>query len=135
MALFATHNDSKFGVGDEVRVVQKIQDGEKSRTQVFPGTVMGIKGRGVNKMFTVRRIGAQNIGIERIFPLASPTIEKIEVVKSGTVGVKHSKLYYIREKSAREIEKIYARARMKNQKQTGVKTKAKKKKNAQRKKR
>jgi large subunit ribosomal protein L19 len=110
MALIATHNETRFGVGDRVRVVQKIKEGEKTRTYAFDGMVLSIKGRGVNRSFTVRRIGAGQIGIERIFPLSSPTIEKVEVVRHGKEGVRHAKLYYSRGKSKKEIEKIYSRA-------------------------
>lgn len=110
MALKATHNETEFGVGDRVRVVQRVKVGDKTRTQAFEGTVIGIKGRGVSKTFTARRIGVQQIGIERIFPLASPTIERVEVIRHGTRGVRRAKLYYIREKPRREVEKIYSRA-------------------------
>lgn len=109
MALHATHNETKFGVGDVVRVTQVIQEGDKTRTQGFEGMVIGIKGRGVGKTFTVRRMGAQQVGIEKIFPLAAPVIEKIEVTKKGTPGVKRAKLYYTRGKSRKEVSKIYSR--------------------------
>jgi large subunit ribosomal protein L19 len=109
MALIAVHKDITFGVGDRIKVFQKLKEGDKARLQAFEGMVIGIKGREENKSFTVRRIGAQQIGIERIFPLVSPSIEKIEVVKKGTEGVRHAKLYYTRDKSHREVEKIYSR--------------------------
>ncbi|KKQ75932.1 MAG: 50S ribosomal protein L19 [Candidatus Woesebacteria bacterium GW2011_GWB1_38_5b] len=110
MAIITTHNNIVFGVGDTVRVHQKIQEGEKSRVAVFEGMVIGIKGEAENKSFTVRRVGAQKIGIEQIFPLSSPRLEKIEVKRSGVRGVRQAKLYFIRDKSKREIEKIYSRA-------------------------
>jgi len=110
MALTAIHNDTKFSVGDAIRVSQKIQEGDKTRTQVFEGMVIGIKGRGKNKSFTVRRIGAQKVGIERIFPIDAPVVEKVEVVKKGGRGVRRAKLYYTRDKSRKEIELIYSRA-------------------------
>ena len=114
MALLAKHNEITFGVGDKVKVYQKLKEGDKSRTQIFEGTVIGIKGNGENKTFKVRRMGAAQIGIERIFPLFSPTIERIQVLKSGVAGIRRAKLYYIREKSRREIEKIYSRAKLKS---------------------
>ncbi len=114
MALFAKHKDTKFGVGDTVRVLQKIKEGDKERTQAFEGMVIGIKGREENKSFTVRRIGAQQIGVERIFPLEVPTIEKVEVVRKGTKGVRRAKLYYTREKSRRNVEEIYSRTARKD---------------------
>lgn len=110
MALAAVHKNITFGVGDRIKVVQKINEGEKTRSQAFEGMVIGIKGREENKSFTVRRIGAQQIGIERIFPLVSPVIDSIQVLKKGTSGVRHAKLYFTRDKSRREIEKIYSRA-------------------------
>jgi large subunit ribosomal protein L19 len=110
MALTALHNEIPFGVGDLVRVSQRIKEGEKTRLQVFEGMIIAIKNREENKSFTVRRIGANQIGIERIFPVLSPTIEKIEVVKKGTSGARQAKLYYTREKHKREVDAIYARA-------------------------
>jgi large subunit ribosomal protein L19 len=114
MALKAKHNDIEFGVGDTVRVVQKIKEADKERKQAFEGMVIAIKGRDENKSFTVRRIGAQQVGIERIFPLETPIIEKIEVIRKGTKGSKRAKLYFTREKSKREIEKIYSRTKKKD---------------------
>lgn len=116
MALKAKHKEIEFGIGDQVKVFQKIKEGEKERLQAFEGTVLGIKGRGANKSFTVRRIGVQQIGIERIFPLSSPSIEKIEVVREGMKGTRRAKLYYIRNKPKKEIEKIYSRAVKRSQK-------------------
>jgi len=114
MALKAKIQGTEFSVGDIIKVFQKITEGEKKRTQVFEGTVISIKGRGDNRSFMVRRIGAQNIGVERIFPVIVPSIEKIEIVKKGGLGVRRAKLYYIRNKSRREIEKLYARTKHKN---------------------
>jgi large subunit ribosomal protein L19 len=109
MPLFISHKEVKFGVGDRVRVTQKILEGEKNRQAIFEGVVISIKA-GENPAFVVRRIGEQKIGIERIFPAGLPSIEKVEVLKRGTAGVAHAKLYYIRGKSSHEIDKIYARA-------------------------
>jgi len=110
MAIFTKFNKTKFGVGDRVSVHQKIKEGEKTRVQVFEGIVIAIKNKGVNKTITVRRIGEQKVGIERIFPLSSPTIIDIKVIRKGTAGIRRSKLYFIRDKSKREIDKIYSRA-------------------------
>lgn len=104
------HKEVEFGVGDEVRVTQIIEEADKKRTQSFEGIVISIKGREENSSFTVRRIGAGQIGIERIFPLSSPNVEKIKVVRHGVRGVNSAKLYYIRYKSKRDIEEIYSRA-------------------------
>lgn len=110
MTLLTIHNDISFGVGDKVRVVQKIKEGEKERSASFDGMVIAIKGRGGNQTFTVRKIGEAKIGIERIFPVDSPTIEKVELLKHGGLGVKRAKLYYLRHKSSSEIENIFSRA-------------------------
>lgn len=110
MALTITHKDVEFGVGDKVRVLQRIKEGDKERNSIFEGIVIAIKNRGDNKTFTVRKIGELNIGIERIFLLASPFLQEVKVVKKGTKGVGHSKLYYIKEKSPREIAEIYSKA-------------------------
>ncbi|MBI5619662.1 50S ribosomal protein L19, partial [Candidatus Gottesmanbacteria bacterium] len=103
-----TKKTAAFHVGDTVRVHYKLIEKEKvsgktkrevheethERTQVFEGIVLAIRGSGENTMFTVRRIGAGAIGIERIFPLASPWIKKLEVKKHGEV--RRAKLYYLR---------------------------------------
>lgn len=127
MALTIAHKEVLFGVGDMVKVSMKVKEGEKTRTQVFEGMVIGIKGHGTGRSFTVRKIGVGKIGIEMIFPINTPSIEKIEVVKKGTEGVQHAKLYYTRHKSAREIEKIYSRVAGKNKPQKAAKKKTEKK--------
>lgn len=124
MALAAKHNETEFHIGDTVRVHQKIQEGEKSRTQVFQGTVIAIRGEGVNKMFTVRRLGVTGIGIERIFPLASPLIEKIDVVAKG--HVKRAKLYYLRQKPPSEVAALTRRKQSKSKTKSKIKTRKKK---------
>ncbi|HET7099177.1 MAG TPA: 50S ribosomal protein L19 [Patescibacteria group bacterium] len=118
MALKITLKDVEFGVGDKVRVVQKIKDGDKFREAAFEGMVLGIKGRNPGKTFIVRRIAEGGIGVERIFPLNLPTIDKIIVIKRGIEGVKRAKLYFTREKSPTEVDMIFkkaaVRASMKN---------------------
>jgi len=109
MALFAKHNDVQFGVGDVIRVKQQITEGDKVRLQNFEGKVIAIKGREENKSFTVRKIGAGQIGIERIFPFKTPTIAEVLLIRAGTTGVRRSKLYYTRDISKRESEKIFTR--------------------------
>lgn len=82
-------------VGDLVKVHVKIKEGEKFRIQIFEGTVIAKKHGGINETFTVRRV-AHGCGIERVFPLHSPTIEKVEVVRNGKV--RRAKLYYLRDR-------------------------------------
>lgn len=109
MALKLTHNNVEFGVGDVIRVYQRIKEGDKSRIAFFEGMVVGIKGEGDRKSFTIRRIGEAGIGIEKIFPVSLPTITEIRIMKKGNRGVRHAKLFYVREKSTKEIDKIYSR--------------------------
>lgn len=118
MANAAVWNTVPFHIGDTVRVHYKLIEHEKvagktkrevkeetrERTQAFEGIVIAIKGSGVNCMFTVRKIGAGAIGIERIFPLVSPWIKKLEVKKLGQV--RRAKLYYLRDKQGREAAKV-----------------------------
>lgn len=130
MAITATHKpkiegdapETQFSVGDVIRVHQRISEGEKSRIQVYEGTVIKIKGRGDSKTFTVRRIGVQMVGIEKIFPLEAPIVEKVEVTKKGLRGVRRSKLYYIRTKSRKEISRIYSRANKREAAKEAAKT-------------
>ena len=82
-----------FRAGDNVRVHVKIKEGDKERVQVFEGAVLGRRRAASHSTFTVRKISFGH-GVERIFPLHSPTIEKIEVVRSG--HVRRAKLYYLR---------------------------------------
>lgn len=94
-------SDLDMRVGDTVKVHVKITEGEKTRIQVFQGTVIGIKRGGPRTTFTVRKI-SYNVGVERIFPLYSPSLEKVEVVSRHQV--RRSKLYFLRQrrgKSAR----------------------------------
>jgi large subunit ribosomal protein L19 len=84
-----------FIPGDIVKVYQKIQEGEKTRTQIFEGVILGIKGRGENKMFTVRKL-VGDIAVERIFPVNSPNIEKVAVKAHSKKKIRQAKLYYLR---------------------------------------
>lgn len=93
-----------FNPGDTIRVYQKIKEGEKIRTQIFEGVVLGIRGRGENKSFTVRKIAVGGIGVERIWPVDSPSLEKIMVVKKGKT--KRAKLYYLRKRTGKKAIKV-----------------------------
>lgn len=93
-------------IGDTVKVHVKIREGERERIQVFEGTVIAKRGSGVSETFTVRRV-SYGVGIERVFPLHSPNVAKVELVRSGKV--RRSKLYYLRDrvgKAAKVKEQI-----------------------------
>jgi len=81
--------------GDTVKVHVKVKEGEKERIQIFQGIVIGIRGGGTRTSFTVRKVSS-GVGVERIFPLNSPTISKMEVLRHGKV--RRAKLYFLREK-------------------------------------
>lgn len=84
-----------INIGDTVKVHVRITEGDKSRIQVFEGTVIAKKHGGINETFTVRRV-AHGCGIERVFPVHSPVVEKVETVRSGRV--RRAKLYYLRDR-------------------------------------
>jgi large subunit ribosomal protein L19 len=86
---------SAFGVGDSVRVHTKVIEGDKERIQIFSGVVIGRRGHGLNEMFTVRRI-SYGEGVERIFPVHSPRIDKVEIERRG--AVRRAKLTYLRQR-------------------------------------
>ncbi len=93
-----------FRPGDTIKVFYKIVEGEKERIQPFEGVVLAKKGGGVSETFTVRKIGAGGIGVERIFPNLSPNIEKVEIIKKGLT--KRAKLYYLRSRTGRAALKV-----------------------------
>jgi large subunit ribosomal protein L19 len=86
---------AEFGVGDSVRVHTKVVEGDKERIQIFSGVVIGKRGHGLNETFTVRRI-SYGEGVERVFPLHSPRVDKIEVERKG--HVRRAKLTYLRKR-------------------------------------
>lgn len=118
MAIAITIKNTQIHVGDTVRVHYRIIEKDvvsgktkkekheetKERVQVFEGMVLSIGGRDEGKSFVVRRIGVGNVGIERIFPVNSPWIAKVEVKRKG--DVKRAKLYYLRAKTKKEIARI-----------------------------
>jgi len=98
-------NMPAFAPGDTVRVMVRVREGDKERLQAFEGVCIGRRGGGVNESFTVRKISA-GVGVERIFPLHSPSIAEIEMVRKGRV--RRAKLYFLRQlagKAARIREK------------------------------
>jgi large subunit ribosomal protein L19 len=94
---------AKFKVGDGVRVHTRVIEGDKERIQIFAGIVIGRKGRGLNENFTVRRI-SYGEGVERVFPIHSPRIAKVEVEKQGRA--RRAKLNYLRERKGKEATAV-----------------------------
>lgn len=96
----------KFNIGDTVRVHVNIREGERERIQMFEGTVIARKGGGVAETFTVRRV-SYGVGVERVFPINSPNVRGVDVIRKGKV--RRCKLYYLRDrvgKAAKVKEKI-----------------------------
>lgn len=94
-AQVASKNIPEFRAGDTVRLAVTIKEGDKTRVQNYEGVCISVRGQGTGKTITVRKIGANGVGIERIFPIYSDSIEEIKVVRRGRV--RRAKLYYLRE--------------------------------------
>ncbi len=93
----------KFNIGDTISVYVKVIEGDKERLQQYKGIVMGIRGSGMSRTFRVRKI-SNGVGVERIFPMHSPKIAKIEILKEGSV--RRAKLYYLRKLTGKAATKI-----------------------------
>ena len=96
----------ELNIGDTVRVHNKIKEGNKERIQMFEGTIIAKRGGGISATFTVRRV-SYGIGVEKTFPIHSPNVEKVDIIRSGKV--RRAKLYYLRDragKSAKVKEKV-----------------------------
>ena len=96
----------QINIGDTVKVSVKIREGERERIQAFEGTVIARKGSGVSETFTVRRV-SYGVGVERVFPVHSPNVAKVELVRKGKI--RRAKLYYLRDrvgKAAKVKERI-----------------------------
>lgn len=98
---FPTQDVPDFEIGDTVRVHVKVIEGEKERVQIFEGVVLARKGGKIGEMFTVRKI-SYGVGVERVFPVHSPGIARIDVVRKGKV--RRAKLYYLREKKGKHAK-------------------------------
>ena len=90
-----------FEVGDVIRIHNKIKEGTRERIQLFEGTVIAKHGGGISETFTVRRI-SYGVGLEKTFPLHSPNVEKVEIVRAGKV--RRAKLYYLRDKVGKDAK-------------------------------
>lgn len=119
----------KFSSGDTIKVHQKVVEGDKSRTQIFEGVVIRIKGNPGSKSFTVRKMGANKVGVEKIFPEDSPTVTNVEIVKQGRV--RRANLSYLRDKVTKKDSKIkdrFVKADKEEEKDEEKKTEDKKEK-------
>jgi large subunit ribosomal protein L19 len=101
-------NEAVFAVGDSVKVHTKVVEGDKERIQIFAGVVMGKRGTGLNETFTVRRI-SYGEGVERIFPVHSPRVDKVEVERQGSV--RRAKLTYLRKRIGKGATLVKEKAR------------------------
>ena len=108
MAQHTAYQHITISAGDTVRISQEISEGDKTRIQVYEGIVIAIKNRGVGRSMTVRKIGANGIGVEKIFPLALTSLKKIEVRRKG--NVRSSKLYFLRERIGKAATRIKEKA-------------------------
>lgn len=97
--------DTKIHIGDTIRVHSKVVEGDKTRIQIFEGILIRLQGRGENKTFIVRRIGAGGVGVERSWPLNATNLVKIDVKKKAS-KVRRSKLYYLRNLTGREAVRV-----------------------------
>lgn len=104
MADAFTFENTTITSGDTVRIHQEISEGDKKRIQIFEGIVIAIKNRESGKSFTIRKIGANGIGVEKIYPINMPGLKKLEVKSRGQV--RRSKLYYLRERIGKAASRI-----------------------------
>lgn len=104
MAKYIDYKGKQFSVGDTVKVHFNVKDGEKNRIQIFEGIIIAVANRLNGKVFTVRKIGMGNIGVEKITPINSPVIADIEMVSRG--DVRRAKLYYLRSRTGKSASKV-----------------------------
>ena len=109
---------TKFNVGDSVKVHTKVVEGDKERIQIFSGVVIGKRGHGLNQTFTVRRI-SYGEGVERIFPMHSPRIDKVEIERHGEV--RRAKLTYLRKRIGKGATLVKEKAKVVTSKKSAKK--------------
>lgn len=105
----ADHTRASFPVrpGDVVRVYSKINEAGRERIQPFEGIVIAVRGRGKNRSFTLRRVASQGVGVERIFPVNSPYVTKVDILRS--IPVRRAKLYYLRKEENRLVNTTFSK--------------------------
>lgn len=106
------YQDLTISSGDTIKIHQEITEGTKSRIQVYEGVVIAIKNAGTGKSITVRKIATGSIGVEKVFPIFSPTIKKIELKRKG--NARRSKLYYLRERIGKKATKVKEKSTLNN---------------------
>lgn len=104
MSQYFTYQNKSIATGDTVRVHQEIQEGDKKRIQIFEGLVIAIRNSGQGRSFIVRKISANGIGVEKIYPVLLPSIKKIGLKRRGQV--KRAKLYYLRDKIGKAATRV-----------------------------
>lgn len=104
MAKYFTYNNQSISVGDSVKVGFNVVEGDKTRQQYFEGIIIAVDNREAGKAFTIRKIAAGSIGVERIVPIASPALASIEILTRG--DVRRAKLYYMRDRIGKQSMKI-----------------------------
>lgn len=104
MAKYLSYKNKSFSVGDTVKVHFNVKDGDKTRIQIFEGIIIAIDNREQGKAFTVRKIAAGSIGVEKITPVNSPVLADIEMVTQG--DVRRGKLYYLRDRTGKSATRI-----------------------------
>lgn len=108
MAQFFTYQDQNISVGDTVQVHQEITEGDKKRIQLFEGIVVAVRNAGLSKSFTVRKVAAGGVGVEKIMPVLMPSIKKIVVKRHGEI--QRAKLYFLRDKIGKAATRVKERA-------------------------
>lgn len=104
MSQYFSYNDSTIAVGDSIRIHQRVLEEKKTRTQIFEGVVIAVRGNGNGRSFVVRKIANGGVGVEKIFPIRLPSIEKIERKREGQV--RRAKLNYLRGRIGKAASKI-----------------------------
>lgn len=127
MAILSSHNQTQFQVGDLIRLYLQTKEGAR-RGSVIEGQILGFRGEGENKSVLLRRVATGGVGVEYIFPLAAPTIAKIELKQKFGTGVRRAKLYFLRGRPKAALDKIARRTGAKGRVSPGKKTSGRKKK-------
>lgn len=104
MAKYFSYKDQEFSVGDTVKVALHVREGDKTRQQIFEGVIIAVDNREAGKAFTVRKVAAGGVGVERIIPLGSPALADLKIVLKG--DVRRAKLFFMRDRIGRKAMKV-----------------------------